>query len=148
MRLIRISWIINAEGWVICRSLRLFIVNLMYNNVCWLNTWHIKENLISGALKIDFTWGSNVLTVLRREIICNDAMREGHLSSKCYHWFHDYFHKGFHVYGSHCRPDNNSYAGLPSPPPSQPVPIFTSAIGETLWSLQYLAEEQDAMLQR
>ena len=34
------------------------------------------------------------------------------------------------------------------PPPPQPVPIFTSAIGETLWSLQYLAEEQDAMLQR
>ena len=30
----------------------------------------------------------------------------------------------------------------------QPVPIFTSGIGETLWSLQYLAQEQDAMLQR
>ena len=37
--------------------------------------------------------------------------------------------------------------GYPPPPP-QPVPIFTSAIGETLWSLQYLSEEQDAMLQR
>ena len=35
--------------------------------------------------------------------------------------------------------------GYLSPP--QPVPIFTSGIGETLWSLQYLAQEQDAMLQ-
>ena len=30
----------------------------------------------------------------------------------------------------------------------QPVPIFTFGIGETLWSLQYLAQGQDAMLQR
>ena len=30
----------------------------------------------------------------------------------------------------------------------QLVPIFTSGIGETLWSLQYLAQGQDAMLQR
>ena len=30
---------------------------------------------------------------------------------------------------------------LPNPPAS-------TAIGETLWSLQYLAQEQDAMLQR
>ena len=37
--------------------------------------------------------------------------------------------------------------GYLSPPPPQPVPIFTSGIGETLWSLQYLAQEQDAMLQ-
>ena len=36
--------------------------------------------------------------------------------------------------------------GYLSPPP-QPVPIFISGIGETLWSLQYLAQEQDAMLQ-
>ena len=31
--------------------------------------------------------------------------------------------------------------------PPQPVPIFTSGIGETLWSLQYLAQEKDAVLQ-
>ena len=31
------------------------------------------------------------------------------------------------------------------PPPSPPA---STAIGETLWSLQYLAQEQDAMLQR
>ena len=30
--------------------------------------------------------------------------------------------------------------------PPQPVPISTSGIGETLWSLQYLSQEQDALL--
>ena len=54
------------------------------------------------------------------------------------------FTKGFHIYESHCHPHNNAYAGLPAP---QPVPMFTSGIGETLWNLQYLAQEQDAMLQ-
>ena len=34
------------------------------------------------------------------------------------------------------------------PPFPQPVAIFISGIGETLRSLQYLAQEQDALLQR
>ena len=29
------------------------------------------------------------------------------------------FTRGFYVYGSHCFPHNNSYAGLPLPPPHQ-----------------------------
>ena len=43
------------------------------------------------------------------------------------------FTRGFHVYGRHCRPHNDSYAWFP---PSQPVPIFTSGIGETLCRIQ------------
>ena len=34
------------------------------------------------------------------------------------------FTRGFHVYGSHCNPHNNSYAGLPLPPTSTHIYIW------------------------
>ena len=58
---------------------------------------------------------------------------------------YDYFHKGFPCMWKPLLSSQWFICRVTSP---QPVPIFTSRIGETLWSIQYLAQEQDALLQR
>ena len=57
---------------------------------------------------------------------------------------YDYFHKGFPCMWKPLLSSQWFICRVTSP---QPVPIFTSRIGETLWSLQYLAQEQDALPQ-
>ena len=56
---------------------------------------------------------------------------------------YDYFHKGFPCIWKPLPSSQWFICRVTSP---QPVPIFTSGIGETLWSLQYLSQEQDALL--